>query len=440
MSIFISKSTRIPCGLVIALTISLSSPISLADDPPPKTVPITLKASDQLPGALLAGDGYRVDDRVVNDGFQNTYTLKSDYGVYEVTGNDALRARIQEIRATRALEELKRSDAFQDAVKGTATGMVEGGKSLVTSPIETTTGAVKGIGRWLGNVGRSVTSSDPHQENVLKTALGHDAVKRAYAIEMGVDPYTDFEPFQKRLGEVSRAATAGGLITSMGTDVATQGTMAGTVVTVTSVASMKDILMDEPPSTLSKINRKKLEEIGITKVDIDALLKNYNYTPTDMTLMVEALQRMGNIKGRDIFVSYATAAPDRVIVRFMQQNAEMLANYITEVETGDIVSIGDEAWLVTRSGKLVAAVPIDYLAWTAEVQGAEQVVSDIVKKQGIKSKELLIEGRVGPTARKALEARGWKVRDNVQLASRTAGKSSDKPGVSPAGAGSGAVR
>jgi hypothetical protein len=207
--------------------------------------------------------------------------------------------------------------------------MVEGGKALVTSPVETSKGAVKGLGRWMGNVGRSVTSKDPHQENVLKVALGHDAVKRAYAIEMGVDPYTDFEPFQKQLGQVARASTAGGLIMSVGADVATEGTMAGTVVTVTSVAGMKDLLMDEPPSTLTRINREKLEKMGVGKTQIDALLKNYNYTPADMTLMVEALTRMGKIKGRDIFVTYATAAPDKVIARYMQQHAEMLANYIS---------------------------------------------------------------------------------------------------------------
>ena len=135
---------------------------------------------------------------------------------------------------------------------------------------------------------------------VAVRTLGHDAVKRAYAIEMGVDPYTDFEPFQKQLGEVARAATAGGLIMSVGADVATEGTLAGTVVTVTSRAGMKDALMDEPPSTLARINREKLEKMGIGKTQIDALLKNYNYTPTHMTLMVEDLKRMGDIKGRDL--------------------------------------------------------------------------------------------------------------------------------------------
>jgi len=433
------QHTKALHAAALAIMVSGFTPVTVAAEQPLQPVPISLKAADVLPKAMRAGDGYSVKDSVSNDGFQNTYTIESDYGSYTVTGNAALAARIQEIKATRVLEEIERSDAFKDAVKDTAGGMVEGGKALVTSPVETTKGAVKGIGRWLGNVGKSVTSDDPHQENVLKTALGHDAVKRGYAIEMGVDPYTDFEPFQERLGEVARAATAGGLVMSLGADIATEGTLAGTAVTVTSMAGMKEILKDEPPATLTRINRKKLEKMGIEKVDINALLKNYNYTPAEMTVMVEALTRMGGIKGRDIFVTYATAAPDRVIVRFMQQHAEMLANYITTVETGDIVTIGDEAWLLTRSGKLVGALPIDRLAWTAGVEGAERIVSAGGEKQGVKSKELMIEGQVDPVARKALEARGWKVSENVQLASKAAGESGGKPGVSPAGVGSGVV-
>jgi hypothetical protein len=424
---------------VMSMACCLSTWAIAAEQPLQKT-PVTLSAADLLPKTMLKGEGYSVNSKVTNDGFQNTYSMKTDYGNFSVTGDHALRARIQEIRATRALEELERSDAFKDAVKDTASGMVEGGKALVTSPVETSKGAVKGLGRWMGNVGRSVTSKDPHQENALKVALGHDAVKRAYAIEMGVDPYTDFEPFQKQLGEVARASTAGGLIMSVGADVATSGTMAGTVVTVVSVAGMKDLLMDEPPSTLSRINREKLEKMGVGKIQIDALLKNYNYTPADMTLMVEALNRMGKIKGRDIFVTYATAAPDKVIARYMQQYAEMLANFISNVEPGDIVNIGDEAWLVTRSGKLIGAFPIDYLAWTAEVDGAERAASEGTAKLNVKSKELLIEGQVGPVAAKALKARGWKVSENVELAAQKSAKPAGKSGVTPAGVGSKIVR
>ena len=109
-------------------------------------------------------------------------------------------------------------------------------------------------------------------------------------------------------------------------------------------------------------------------------------------------------------------------------------------EKSQCTSLEDDAWLVTRSGKLVGAFPIDYLAWTAEIDGAERVAPEGAEQRGVKGKALLIEGQVGPNVRKALEARGWKVRENVQLAAKVSGEAAGKPGVSPAGVGTGVVR
>ncbi|MGI9330683.1 MAG: hypothetical protein ACR2QB_08170, partial [Gammaproteobacteria bacterium] len=365
---------------------------SVTAQPTSQQLPLSLEASKVTPKALLSGNGYSVGNAVSNDGFQNTYSVKSDYGNSTVTGNGALAARKMEIRAIRLLEEIESSDAFKEGVKGSASDIVEGGKSLVKAPVETTKGAAKGVGRWLGNVGRSITSDDPHQDNVGKTLLGYDGVKRAYAVELGVDPNTDFEPFLERLTRVARAATAGGLTMSMVTDAATQGTTVGTVIMVTSTANMKELLKDEPPSALAKINKAKLEGMGIAEHNSNALLKNYNYTPMQMTIMVEALKRMGDIDGHDIFVAYATAAPDGLIARYVQESAEMLANYIAANESGNIVNIDDQAWFLTKSGKLVGTFPIDYLAWTDILASDARVIDENEKKIGYKSKELLVEG------------------------------------------------
>ncbi|MCK5679966.1 hypothetical protein KAI46_04050, partial [bacterium] len=43
--------------------------------------------------------------------------------------------------------------------------------------IESAKDIVKGTGSFLSNVGRSIYSSDPHQDNILKVALGYDAAK-----------------------------------------------------------------------------------------------------------------------------------------------------------------------------------------------------------------------------------------------------------------------
>jgi hypothetical protein len=240
--------------------------------------------------------------------------------------------------------------------------------------------------------------------------------KRGYAVAMGVDPYTEFEPFQQRLGEVARATAAGAMVTSMAINVGTAGSLAGTAATVTRVASMKNLLKDNPPATLSKINRETLLAMGIAGHQADALLKNYNYTPAEMTMVCEALKWMGDIEGREIFVTYATSAPDREVAQFMQHYAEMLADHVTTVETGDIVDISGSAWLLSRSGSLVGAFPIDYLAWTTGVAEITGAASGQIAERGIKRKELLLKGKVSPQARAALQSRGWKITENVRLA------------------------
>ena len=248
--------------LVAVATVVYGTSLVSALDEPFEQPPLDLIASDFLPESVLSGEGYTVDERVVNDGAQNTYTIKSDYGVLTVAGGNELLARIQEIKATRALEKLEDSDEFKDAAKRSATGLVEGGKALWNEPVDTTKAAAKGVGRWLGNVGSSITSDDPHQDNALETAVGYDVAKRGYAVAMGVDPYTDFEPFQERLSEVARAAAAGSMVTSMAINVGTAGSIAGTAATVTRLASMQNLLRDNPPSALAKLNREKIAGHG----------------------------------------------------------------------------------------------------------------------------------------------------------------------------------
>ena len=91
------------------------------------------------------------------------------------------------------------------------------------------------------------------------------------------------------------------------------------------------------------------------------------------------------------------------------------------------------------SSKLIGAYPIDYLAWTAEVDGAEREASEGAVKNNVKSKELLIEGQVGPAAATVLKARGWTVSENVALAAQKSGEPAGS-GITPAAVGSKIVR
>jgi hypothetical protein len=400
-------------------SLALGCAFTHATDEPFEALPVTLSAAKVLPKSLLSGDGYTIEEQVSNDGVQNTYTLNTEFGELEVTGTEELLARLQEIKATRALQELEDSDEFKAAAKGAATGLVDAGKALVDEPGATAKAAAKGVGRWMRNVGSAVKSDDPHQDGAMKTAVGYDAVKRRYAIDMGVDPYTDFEPFQKNLSQVAKAAAAGGMVTSFAISLGTAGSLAGVLVDATRLSKMKNVLKENPPVSLAKINLQKLLDMGIAEYQAEALLKNYNYTPMEMTLICEALEQMGDIDGREIFVAFATSAPDTEVAHFLRHYAEMLADYITRVESGDIVDIHGAAWLLSDSQSLVGVFPMDYLAWTP---GLAQSVEGAIGKAavyGAKSKKILLTGQFSPQAHAALEKGGWKLSESVALVGPT---------------------
>ena len=74
--------------------------------------------------------------------------------------------------------------------------------NLVKSPGETTKGIVKGTGQFLSSIGRSVVSDDPYQDNAFKVVVGYDTAKRAFAYDLGIDPYSSYEPAMSMLGRV----------------------------------------------------------------------------------------------------------------------------------------------------------------------------------------------------------------------------------------------
>jgi hypothetical protein len=132
-----------------------------------------------------------------------------------------------------------------------------------------------------------------------------------------------------------------------------------------------------------------------------------------MTLICAALQRMGEINGREIFVAFATSAPDSEVAHFMRHYAEMLAHYIVHVESGDIVDIFGSAWMLSDSKSLVGAFPLDYVAWTPSLSRS---VTGASGKMGIldsNNKKLLLKGRFSPRANAELKKRGWKLSENV---------------------------
>jgi len=397
--------------------------------------PIKLDAALIVPDGKMEGKGYKIDPVAYNDGYGNTYSLSTDVGDVKVVSDYQLARQIQEIQALLTLDKMSRAGLFGDGMKEGVLKPFRGAKALVTAPVDTTVGAVKGIGRWMGNIARAVKSDDPYQEGGISAAVGWAGTKRAFALKLGVDPYTEWEPLRQSLTSVARAAFAGGVTVGVAMGAVTDGTTTGTVLTGINVSEdMNSILRDNPPEGLTRINREKLVKMGIPEKVADPFLSNYNYTPMEKTLMVESLRRMNGAKGLDLYVLQATAAPNQVMARYMQQRAEMMANYHTKKMATDFIKIGSSVLQINREGTLLAIHPFDYLAWTSELS----VIDASVEKQfKDKNRELWLEGSASPACLKALTARGWKVKERVGLLTGTPLQNQTAAGAG--GAATGAV-
>ena len=256
--------------------------------------PVTLSAGDVLAKDLLQGGNYRVDQTVKNDGLINTYELTTNYGPLTVESTGELLSRINELKALTLMEEMERKKVFGDALTSSVKGTVKGAAELVTSPIETSKSILKGTGRFLGNLGDSIFSDDPAQDNVVKVALGYDVAKRPFAFEFGIDPYTDYDPVVNRLGEIARAAVAGGLTPKAAMAAVDHPVVLAAQISGTAYGMMQ-LVRDNPPGRLREINREKLEKMGLDASLIEAFLDNYRYTPQDETLLVGELESMKGV-------------------------------------------------------------------------------------------------------------------------------------------------
>lgn len=372
--------------------------------------PIALSAADVLPPQLIQGSNYMVVDPVRNDGLINTYSLSTSYGPVMVESTAQLMIRIGELKAMQAMEEVDKKGVFGDAVIKGAKAPVQTVVELVQKPVETSKNIVKGTGRFFSNIGASIVSEDPSQDNALKVALGYDVAKRQFAFEFGIDPYTSYEPVVQELGAIASAATAGGMtpkavLAMVGTDLATGLRISGTA------KGLKELVRDKSPAELDKINREKMQAMNIPASRIDAFVSNYNFNPQEKTLLVGELATMQGVQGREVFLTVAGSATERTVAVYYRIIAQMMAGYHAHIAPVErIVGIDGTLHLLTTGGTVVLIAPVDYVFWTAKLaQKVDKLDKGVAALGTNPTKEIWVSGVMDSEALNMLTTRGWKV-------------------------------
>ncbi len=96
---------------------------------------------------------------------------------------------------------------------------------------------------------------------------------------------------------------------------------------------------------------------------------------------------------------------------FARFQAECMAAYASEVKSiTSMVDVNGKTFLRTKENAVVGVFPLDYIAWTQNLDQKEQLFSAAIGKiKGVTGRRLIVYGKVDPQARAVLEQRGWSI-------------------------------
>jgi hypothetical protein len=437
---------RVACTALIVF--SLSALGEQADErgfePPP-----TLAAGDLVPGILLAGAHYRIDERVPTDGYLTHVSIQSDFGAFKAVGPGMLEVRLREIDALGKLREMEDSEELQTGAKDSANKILGGVKHFIDEPESTLKGIPEGVGRFFQRTYRSAktgvqklqdvnagrapgapTPSGPGARlpggvqtgaadaqrpdmyqaaagavgHAAVNALGYDEARRRLAKRLGVDPYTANRLLAEKLDEVAWSAFAGGLGVNALTAMVPGGTLLATS------TRLSNWVWDTPPGDLRVQIERSLLAMGIPQQDVDLLLRHRWYPLSLQAALAVALDDLDGVQGRTAVMPLALTVASEEQARYLVETLRMTARYHQSVKPLKELLVLGTVVAHAQDGELVVAAPVDYLSWN---QGVARFVGQ--PELAAASRSIYLAGRLTERARSELEGQGWAVHANTGL-------------------------
>ena len=380
-------------------------------------VAATLEAPKPQPaqkylGAATSGPNYTVKPTVRSDGVMRIFDVDTSYGKFTFDGVEFAKLRLHELEAAAAIEKMSQSEAFGQAFGRAALGPLKFGADLITKPADTVERSLSGIGNILDRVGAGLSNTRADRDNVMESLLGVSDTQRQLAVELDVDPYTDFPPLAERLKQMAGAMAGGGLPVRAGLALVPGG--AGIAVSsVASVDTAKDSLRAKSAAQVIAESRSILLSLGVPSESIDRLVENRNFTPADLLIMARALKRL-NADNTAIFVDKAAGAGSRNVGFYYRRRAQILAEHSAELGgLATFVSVGGQPINIARNGAVVAAFTFDDIAWTEIQQKTFSAATAQIRQiRPGAAPVLAATGAITPLAATEIKKLGWKI---VQL-------------------------
>jgi hypothetical protein len=309
---------------------------------------------------------------------------------------------------------MSQTDAFGNAFGRAALGPIKFSADLITKPVDTVERSLSGIGNMLDRVGAGLANNRADRDPLLESLLGVSDTQRQLAVELDVDPYTDFPPLAQRLKEMAGVMAGGGLPVRAGLALVPGG-VGIAVSSVATVSSAKDTLRDKTAAQVIAEVRATLLSLGVPEETANRLVENRNFTPADLLIMARALKQLG-AENTVAFVEHAAGVGSRNYAFYHRRRAQILAAHSSELGgIASFVTVAGQPINVARSGNIVAAFTFDDIAWT-ELQSRTftAATAEIRRLKPGTIPVLASTGTVSPMAAAEISKLGWKI---VQLKS-----------------------
>jgi hypothetical protein len=420
-------------GIALAAATSLAAR-ALAADTAFET-PSQVPAARYLTPAQMSGADWTVDENAVNDGFGNTYTVRSRFGEWKAHGTLMVGVRIREAQALAELDRTSKTEVFADAVKRSAVGQIETVASFATQPVETVKAIPGGVKRWFQKTSYRVSetykdvkekqqesdsgtgeaegdeSKDKAKQAAQKKALDYlnvSSAERRWYAQLGVDPYTDNETLRKAIKSYSRIEG----LTSFGMKFVGLPSIPG----IGGLRKTMDLVWKTDPWELRRMNRKALLGAGLSEETARAFEDNPALSLTMQTGLVSTLQALVGVAGREHLIERAIDVETRGDGQALVHSAALLLRFHSAQEPLAAILAGTRLPVArTQSGALVAFLPTDALFWTAEIADAANGFAATYAAEKATERQIWVVGEASPRFKDGAARLGWEVRDHWQL-------------------------
>ena len=376
---------------------------------------------------------HTVAEPVTLEGFFGRFVIESKFGKFSVAGVNMLAVRVNELQAIEALQEVQKSQAFQDSLVRAASAPVQLVQSAVTDPSRHRRERRPGPGqrararRFPREVGRAIGGGQHRRTACRGRAIqrcrpapagetipsaftgdpfGYNKARRDWARQLNIDPYTSNPVLRPLLDNASAASFAG----SFAINTAIGAVSMGANLVVGFDTDVRDAVWNQPAVDLARQNESRLLAMGVSGRTTRDFLRNRWFTPSLQTALVVALGKMGSIAGVESVIQVASQVQGETYVRFLVESVRMLGQYngkearLAKLRMSGMVPVG-----IADDGTLVIAAAIDYAWW-------DKAAAEFAQRKELKGKRrvLLIAGTASDRAKQEFAKAGWTLRTGLR--------------------------